>query len=321
MLDRSSLSELMLDTFKKIEVFNEIQLKWLESVLNRMDGKDGIEQLTLLAQKCKNFLDEKEKLNPWECYLHIKFIKQLFENNLQYSSIARSVFVGVPQRKQHKNFIAPNLKNLVGSQACKMSVDGAFGLGYCESRNTLVQRAVYNNFSHILLIDDDMLVPADIVQRLLSYNEPIIGANYTKKVFTLESIATATLPDDKYIYSVKSVEPVENDLTPMNISGMGLGCVLIETDIFKKIEPPWFKFEYDAEGKITMGEDMFFFRKTKEYGFNPKIIPGLCCAHVDFKTGKIYGPEWLVDLSNNVIKKPYKEKYTEFVCNPKELSF
>lgn len=320
LFNKKAVIEYIFNIFKDTGIFSDIQLNWFDSILNRTDGMDGLDQLTRITQFCVEYNNKKTIFTPYENYLASKRILEVFNSCLSLYVVQKKVIIGVPQRQPYQNCIAPNLKGLIASQPFPVDVVAAFGMGYCESRTYLVERALNDSKNtHILLIDDDMLVPANIVALLMNKQEPIIGANYSKKNWAIESTATYPGLDKNFVYANQTVPFNENMDVPIVTSGMGLGCVLIDLNVFKNLEKPWFKFEIE-NGKVLKGEDFYFFHKALAFGYNPKIIPNLVCPHVDFKTGKYYGPSWLIKPDNSGIHDTHKQYYTDFVCDPVLLS-
>ena len=62
------------------------------------------------------------------------------------------------------------------------------------------------------------------------------------------------------------------------IDAAGMGCCLIEREVFQQIEAPWFKFDVRCDGHMT-GEDIYFFERCAEVGIRPVVVPRVLCAH------------------------------------------
>lgn len=128
-----------------------------------------------------------------------------------------------------------------------------------ENRNILVRRALQDNFTHVLFVDSDMVCTPEIVFSLLSREKDIVGAiSYARK---LPLVAT-------YKKFAEGFDIWEKHGDIIKCAGVGTGFMLIRTDVFKKLEQPWFMFTHDESGKLDYGEDMFFCRKAREAGFD-----------------------------------------------------
>ncbi len=228
----------------------------------------------------------------------------------------RTILLAVPQRKKHPNFPAPNLGGIIAPQNYRLKGEVCYGMPHAEARNWLVMKARENpDITDILFIDDDILLPLDAITKLCDSNELIVSCNYVKKQFPIE---TCALKIDEGIYQFhnKEVLAEKNSITPIAVTQLGMGACLINMDVFNKIEPPWFEFVYNKDGSIFVGEDVRFCQKAIIKGIIPKVIPGLVPIHVDFRTGKYWGPDWLIE--NHFLKKEYIDQYCAFQCDPKD---
>jgi len=226
------------------------------------------------------------------------------------------ILLAVPQRQRHPHYPAPNLGGFITPQNYRIKGEVCYNMPHAEARNWLVGKALEDpDISHILFVDDDIMLPLEALNVLMESHELIIGANYVKKQFPIETCALSVQNTPGGFHN-KEILPIKNDMTPVRVSQMGMGACLINVEVFKKIPQPWFEFVYDKNGKVFAGEDVRFCQKAILEGIIPKIIPGLVPVHVDFKTGKHWGPDWLVQ--NDFLRQEYVNRYCFFQCDPKE---
>lgn len=324
----------MLKSIKATDTFSPADVAWCDLILHRNDGQNAIEQMKPFVIKCEDFLDKqdellkKEKDSGRSQKLRIELEKTVLHQglftvkSLYYKQ--KKVMVGVAQRKRHPIHVAPNLGGFIAPQAYRVEVETVYGKGYAESREYLAEKAIETNCTHILFIDDDILLPLSAIDRLIAANELFVAANYYKRNPLLESVVTMPGEDKTFLYHNVIADAKEGDYTPIAVNAAGLGAALINLDLFKMMPKPWFEFVYEtlpngSRGRLLIGEDSHFLQKMLMGGLTPKVIPGLCALHVDFATGKHYGPEWLVDSTKRKIRPQYEEKYCKFTCDTKEL--
>ena len=76
------------------------------------------------------------------------------------------------------------------------------------------------------------------------------------------------------------------------VDGIGAGCMLVRTEVFPKIEPPWFKVVDTAQGEngypLFIDDDRWFCMKVREAGYRILADGGILCAHHDLATGRRY---------------------------------
>jgi hypothetical protein len=145
------------------------------------------------------------------------------------------------------------------------------GYTIAENRNFLAAKACQNKCTHLLMIDDDMTFPEDTLLRLLKHDKDIVGVNYHPRMLcTLYMVG---------LFGDEKVKTKEEDLPKelFECRGVGFGVVLIKTELFYKLERPWFDWLMYETGMIKEGEDFYFCRKAREAGYSvwcdPTIKP------------------------------------------------
>ncbi|MGF1445276.1 MAG: hypothetical protein ACFBRM_03650 [Pikeienuella sp.] len=112
-----------------------------------------------------------------------------------------------------------------------------------QSRNHLVAMALARpETSHILFIDNDMLVPRQPIARLLAAGKPVAGVVYPKRRTNLEAYAQARMDGHdqataRALASPYVVQLPDGTLTVekglAQVDGVGFGCTLIELRLLR----------------------------------------------------------------------------------------
>lgn len=139
-----------------------------------------------------------------------------------------------------------------------------------SSRMWLANQAIEKGATHLFFVDSDMLFPPDTLKRLLAHEKDIVGADYNKRKFPLETV-TSYLPD---------VDKSETEPFKVNIAGTG--ALLIKTNVFTdpKVDKNWFSFGRNAEGKNVIGEDGWFCLNARNAGYDIFVDPTLKVLHL-----------------------------------------
>ena len=148
-----------------------------------------------------------------------------------------------------------------------------------DARNT-IHKIFYNSdkYSHIFMLDSDVLCPQDTVERLLSHKKPVVAGWYRNK--------QATKPHHPIVYDFDSDEGEIIQWTPREEEGVGLeqvgavgaGCILMSHKVALALgEEP-----YDMN---SGGEDMKLCYKLRKLGIPIFVDWSLDCSHlgVDWK--------------------------------------
>lgn len=162
--------------------------------------------------------------------------------------------------------------SLVADGIIDVTLSHYIGTYIAKARNELALNALKRDATHILWLDSDMTFPADLLIRLMNHNLPIVGVNYAKRRIPTEFVAMKTVA-----FNLEGGErsircPTLEDSTGLEeVEGMGFGCVLMQTEVFWNLEPPFFDQYYDRENKRWVGEDIHFAKLVKDAGFKMHI--------------------------------------------------
>lgn len=169
------------------------------------------------------------------------------------------------------------------------------GADVSTSRNKLAEKAK-DVADYIFFVDDDVLPPMNAITKLLSHNKDIVSGLYFAKQEPHFPQIFLKNKENKERYD--SIENYKRD-SLIEIDACGGGCVLIKSDVFKKLRRPYFQFIPQGEDHPRKGEDFFFCEKAKEAGFEIYCDTSIICKHIGTK---FIGPQhW--DISLEQIEK------------------
>jgi hypothetical protein len=134
-----------------------------------------------------------------------------------------------------------------------------------NQREKLIEEAKLINSDYVLWLDSDMVFPSTTALRLLEHNKDIVGCNYLKRTKPLKPVAYKSIGDwDSFLPLMPQDELVE-------VEGVGMGCILMKTEIFKKLQKPYFEFIYNKKSDDWMGEDFNLLSKLREKDYKVYI--------------------------------------------------
>ena len=143
--------------------------------------------------------------------------------------------------------------------------------------------AVSNGFKWLFFLDSDVIVPQDTIHRLLQHNQPIVSGFYARRHPPIHPLLLRRGNDGNFglVTNFSQGELVEVDLCPS-------GCLLISTEVFKRVPRPWFFYTdgrvIDIGGQSIQlpngtSEDYFFSLRSKSYGFKVLVDTSLKVRH------------------------------------------
>ncbi len=178
------------------------------------------------------------------------------------------LFIAISSNRDHKPYFTQCLINLVtylttkgivGSKLEALSTviqSDTSVLSY--GRQSMIDRAIKEGFTHILFLDDDMVFADNMVDHLMSHDLNVVAVNGCKKN-PLELNYCALGLDGKYIESRDKTDVVE-------ASKVGLAVMLLNLNALKDIPKPYFEVLWNEETQSYQDQDYYFCKKLREHG-------------------------------------------------------
>lgn len=146
------------------------------------------------------------------------------------------------------------------------SVDWGLSTDISGARNALVERALERGSEWVFFIDDDHVYPRDLLMRLLSHELPMVCSLYLRRAGQFDPVAYSHRnPETKLYESIDLTECGREGLIP--IYAAGAAGMLIRSEVFRAIEPPWFEHGRVLDRDWNASEDIIFCEKVNEAGF------------------------------------------------------
>ena len=149
------------------------------------------------------------------------------------------------------------------------------------ARNWCVKKFLEETEStHLFFIDSDVIPPKDALEKLVNMDAPVAAGAYPIKKFNTNEAKAET------VYALFNRDEEDGGLRPVKsghginpIEYAGTGCLMIKREVFDILEKPYFKWEYDEEGLMKRGEDMYFSEKLLERGVPMYANLDVICQH------------------------------------------
>lgn len=129
-----------------------------------------------------------------------------------------------------------------------------------SNREALIRRAIENETTHVLFLDNDMVFEPQVLDMLLRWRQPVVAVNYVIKSWPVKDFVAVGLDGRRIATRADSTGLQE-------IAYSGFGVSLFETRVFKALKPPIFIPEYVPEMNTYTTEDNPCYRKIREAGF------------------------------------------------------
>ncbi len=144
------------------------------------------------------------------------------------------------------------------------------------SRNIIRQRVLDEDYDYFLSLEQDVIPPNDIIERLLSHKKRVITGIYFNYINAKEGIELAPVVWSKVNMEKEErffLRPDQLNKGLLKIAVSGLGCILIHRSVLEKI-----KFRYDK--KYPSFDDIFFGLDCKDNNFRVYADTNIICKHL-----------------------------------------
>lgn len=166
-----------------------------------------------------------------------------------------------------------------------------------DSRNYLLDEALKLTWwSHILLVDDDIVIPKGGLSAMLDLNTDVAVIDYPYHVIGEKD-------GEEQMYGTAVYDDWESGESTegKKLAWAGLGCVLVRRHVFEEMQKPFFKsteYKYVRKNKIIHfssevgysedlrkefaggGEDTHFYLEARRANAEIKSVPGMVATHL-----------------------------------------
>lgn len=169
-------------------------------------------------------------------------------------------------------------KSIYDIDPCGNDLDFEFVKGYdcAKARNVIAQIALKLDYDYTLMIDSDVIVPADTIKLFLDNPVPICFGIYPHKHTTAHEAEIFKLGtqnyENRFLYS-ELTEP------RIKVKGAGFGCAFVNTEVFRKL--PYPQFQYVAfDNGAYLSEDLYFCSIARREGYDLWADTRIRCKHL-----------------------------------------
>jgi len=184
----------------------------------------------------------------------------------------------------HKQFSYPEMwTSLAGLVKPKgTAILTAEGTLIAGQRTQLAKAALDAGAEWVLFVDDDHLLPAGGLMRLLSWDEPVVGGHYVTRRPPYKSTAHCIIrwEGDRPFYAPLDMAHVAADGLEL-VDGLGMGFTLIRRAAFDAVAFPWFQLGQQSTQEV--GEDTYFCAHVRKAGLPVYVDVGLQIPHLATK--------------------------------------
>ena len=157
---------------------------------------------------------------------------------------------------------------------CECDFEYVKGYDCAAARNRIAKKAIEGGYDYCLMVDSDMVIPSDALTLMLECNAGIVLGFYQRRNAKRGETPIFIQPGKVYYkHDLK-------DLAPFVYARYGgFGCALVNVDVFKAMQFPYFQYVWDSEVNLV-SEDIYFCKKARDMGIRAMAATRVWCGHV-----------------------------------------
>lgn len=204
------------------------------------------------------------------------------------------ILIAVPT---FENIYPDTFKSIYGLDSAGHEVFFDYIRGYdvATARNKIAQAAIDEGADYVLMVDNDVVLPEDVLVNMTDDLKDVCLGYYahrdTDNIYRgRTSVCKLLQPDgSKYFnypleseYTAAELQELRRSGTKkLQIHGGGMGCALINVDLFRRLNYPWYDWvNYADDNRGSLSEDLYFCERCRKKGIPIYTDTRAACGHI-----------------------------------------
>lgn len=195
----------------------------------------------------------------------------------------KRILIGIPTAKYIEPETFRSIYDLDVPEDVDITFQYFYGYNIDQVRNLIADWAT--RYDYLFSVDSDIVLPKDCLVKMLNHDVDIVSGVYIQRKPGKEILEIYRNNSHGGMSNVSYDELLPAGLHKIN--GCGFGCVLVKSDIIRKIGYPQFKYHSALNHNNTISEDVDFCRKAANVGANIFVDSSIVCDHIGATTFKV----------------------------------
>ena len=204
------------------------------------------------------------------------------------------ILIAVPT---FENIYPDTFKSIYGLDSAGHEVFFDYIRGYdvATARNKIAQAAIDEGADYVLMVDNDVVLPEDVLVNMTGDLKDVCLGYYAHRdadnIYRgRTSVCKLLQPDgSKYFnypleseYTAAELQELRRSGTKkLQIHGGGMGCALINVDLFRQLNYPWYDWvNYADDNRGSLSEDLYFCERCRKKGIPIYTDTRAACGHI-----------------------------------------
>lgn len=204
------------------------------------------------------------------------------------------ILVAVPT---FENIYPDTFKSIYNLDKCDHELIFDFVRGYdcATARNRIAQKALDINADYVLMVDNDVVLPKDTLVNLTDDIKDVClgfyphrgddniyhGRTCVCKLYDNSGIKYFNYPLESEYTAQELADLKAEGNYKVQIHGGGMGCAFINTDVFYRVNYPWYDWvNYANEHRGMLSEDLYFCEGCRKRNIPIYTDTRVSCGHL-----------------------------------------
>ena len=158
----------------------------------------------------------------------------------------------------------------------ELHFDYVRGYDCAVARNEIAKQAQLGGYDYVLMVDSDTTIPPDTLELMLDPPADVVLGVCPRKNTKDGKTAIIKLGAQEYHDSYYYSDLPEGRT---RVKGGGFACALVRSNVFTRLDPPWFQYVTTADGS-TLSEDYYFCQNAGFMDIDIYVEPRVRCGHL-----------------------------------------
>ena len=187
----------------------------------------------------------------------------------------KKILVAIPTAKYIEVETFKSLFDLTVPDGYELDFQYFYGYSISQIRNLIADWA--KRYDYLFSLDSDVVLPKDTLTKMLDADKDIISGLYIQRIPNTHTLEVYMDTPNGGCTNIPY--HLIKDKGVVEIAACGMGCVLIKSEVFRKMPYPHFFYKEALSHTDTVSEDVFFCMKARENGFKVWADATIECDH------------------------------------------
>ena len=177
----------------------------------------------------------------------------------------------------------------------ELHFDFVRGYDCATARNRIAQKTLDGGFDYVLMVDNDVVLPSDVIKSLTDDLTDVCLGYYAHrdtdniyrgrvsvcKLYQPDGIRYFNYPLESEYSATELHELRDGGTYKIQIHGGGMGCAFIKAEIFRRLKYPWYDWvNYKDDNRGMLSEDLYFCEQCRQEGIPVFTDSRAGCGHM-----------------------------------------